>query len=148
MGANLDNTIDKAITIDRATAAPTSAAIFTIAGGRVKAEFIGEVTTVIQTQDDNVKLVSTPTVGVAVDLCAVNNITADAVGTMYTITGNFADALQATTSGAIPVASLQSRGIILAAGTVDLNCSAVNTGSIKWTCIYEPIDAGAYVVPA
>src|SRR5689334_16854453 len=62
--------------------------LFTVAGGRILLMGIfGEVTTVIQTQACNAKLISTPTVGTAVDLCAVLNITAKEVGALFGITG-------------------------------------------------------------
>src|SRR5688572_17918801 len=82
---------------DRATAAlPQMAAhaLFTIATGRIVVfGLIGEVTTVIQTQANNTKIVANPTTGTSVDLCAVLSITADEVGCLYGITGVFADAM-------------------------------------------------------
>lgn len=129
----------------RATAAlPASEAspIFTVTGKVKILDIIGEVTTVIQTQADNAKLVANPTVGADVDLCAVNNITADAVGTIYSITGTLADAMVATTSGAVPA---QVAPVLVAAGSIDLNCSATNTGSVKWLVRYQPVDPGAAV---
>lgn len=121
----------------------TQSALFTITGGRIRVLGIyGEVTTVIQTQANNTKLVSNPTVGADVDLCAVNDITADAVGTIYTITGTLADAMVATTSGAVKD---QSDKVVVAAGTIDLSCAASNTGATKWVLQYEAIDPGVTV---
>jgi hypothetical protein len=137
----------------RATAAlPQTAqsALFNVNVGKVKIHGIyGEVTTVIQTQANNTKLVSNPTVGADVDLCAVNDITADAVGTIYSITGDFSDAMVATTSGAVETSpTANSLAPVVAAGTIDLNCAASNTGSVKWVCVWEPIDVGATVSAA
>lgn len=121
-------------------------ALFNVNNGRVKIHDIcGEVTVVIQTQANNTKLVSNPTVGADVDICAVNDITADAVGTMYNITGTFADAMVATTSGAHVS---QAAETIISAGTIDLNCAASNSGETKWAVRWSPVDEGATVTSA
>ena len=118
-------------------------ALFTIAGGDVKFKIFGVVTTVIQTQLNNTKIVANPTTGADVDICTVNDITADAVGTTYTITGILADAMIATTSGAVA----DQVGFILGKpGTIDLSCSASNTGNIRWYCEwYSPEGLGTLV---
>jgi len=132
--------------ISRDTAAlpqTTAEALFTITGGRVLlANIVGEVTTVIQAQADNTKLVFNPTeTGASTDICAVLNITAKAVGTLLSITGTVATALQSglwlTTTMATP--------LILSEGTIDLDCAASNTGSVKWDIYYLPLDDGATV---
>jgi hypothetical protein len=88
--------------------------------------------------------VANPTVGADVDLCAVVDIDGDAVGTLYHITGTFANAMIATTSGAFEVQS----PVMVAAGTIDLNCTGSTAGSIKWTVIYRALDADSTVVAA
>lgn len=132
--------------VSRATAAlpqTTAETLVTITGGRViLANIIGEVTTVIQTQADNAKLVFNPTeAGASTDICAVLNITAKAVGTLFSITGTVATALQSglwlTTTMATP--------LILSEGTIDLDCAASNTGSVQWDVYYLPLDEGATV---
>lgn len=120
----------------------TQSALFTVTGRVLITQLVGEVTTVIQTQDNNTKLVANPTVGADVDLCAVLNISADAVGTMYNITGTLTDAMIATTSGAFQA---QLAAIVCAAGTIDLYCAASNTGQVKWTLHYIPLDSGSSV---
>lgn len=135
--------------VDRATAAlpqTTQSALFNIEGGRVLlTQIIGEVTTVIQTQANNTKLVANPDTGTDVDICAVLSITADEVGTLYGISGLNSDAMIGINAGALPA---QARGVVLAAGSLDLNCAASNTGSVKWTVFYIPIDDGAYMEAA
>ena len=42
----------------------------------------------------------------------------------------------------------QAKGIIINTGTIDLDCAASNTGKVKWTVLYYPIDDGAYVTAA
>lgn len=133
----------------RATAAlPAGAAgsLFTITGGRIlQMAIIGEVTTIIQTQLDNTKLQFNPTAtGATTDICSVLDITADAVGTLYSITGTLADALQ---EGVLMTLG-QATPLVLSEGTIDLNCSATNTGSIKWDLFWIPLDPGATVAAA
>lgn len=122
----------------------TAAAIFTITGGRVLINAIlGRVTTVIQTQANNAKLISNPTVGSDVDLCAVTDITADAVGTLYGITGTFATALQ--TANALIIPALP---IVVPIGSIDFSCSASSTGQVEWSIWYMPLDSSARLVAA
>lgn len=138
--------------VERATAAlpqTAAAAIFTISTGRVLiTSIVGEVTTVIQTQADNTKLTFDPTdAGATQDLCAVLDITADAVGTMYSITGTPGTALQDALNFVPPNKAL-ANPILLKPGQILLDCAASNTGSVKWTITYIPVDTGATVVAA
>lgn len=138
--------------VERATATlpqTAASALFTVATGRViVTSIIGEVTTVIQTQADNTKLTFDPTAaGATQDLCAVLDITADAVGTMYSITGTPATALQDSLNF-VPSNKRLAQPIILKPGSVLLDCAASNTGSVKWTLTYWPLDTGATVVAA
>lgn len=132
--------------VDRAAAtlpAGVATAYFTVAGGRVLAHFLGEVTTVIQTQANGTGLVHNPAAGASLDLCAVLDITADPVGTLYTLTGTVGDAM---------VGGGQAGGLghpfVIGEGDVELECAATNTGATKWTCWYVPLDDGATVVSA
>jgi hypothetical protein len=135
--------------VDRATAAlPQTAAgtIFTISGGRVLFSLIvGEVTVVIQTQANNTKLKLVPTTGSTVDLCAVKDITALEVGGKLVVNGTAATALVQANAGAIIAETVP---VICAIGNLQLDCAASNTGSIKWSVWYVPIDDGALVVAA
>jgi len=135
--------------VDRATATlpqTTASALFTVSGGRVAiTQIVGEVTTVIQTQANNTKLTSAPTTGTAVDICAVLDISADEVGCLYGISGLNSDALIGLNAGALPA---QSRYVVIPIGSINLDCAASNTGSVKWTLFYVPIDAGAVVTAA
>lgn len=138
--------------VDRATAAlpqSTASALFTVSTGRVLVTaIVGEVTTVIQTQANATKLTFDPTdAGATQDLCATLDITADAVGTMYSITGTPATALQDALNF-VPSSKMLAQPIILKPGSVLLDCAASNTGSVKWTLAYWPIDTGSTVVAA
>jgi len=140
------------IKVARATAAlpaTAAAAIFTITGGKVAVTSLyGEVTTVIQTQANATKLQFDPTdAGATQDLCATTDITADAVGTMYSITGTPATALSDALNFMPPNLAL-ARPLILKPGSILLNCAATNTGSVKWDLWYVPLDTGAAVAAA
>lgn len=123
----------------------TQSALFTVSNGMILlTSIVGVVTTVIQTQANNTKLVANPTSGTDVDLCAVLNISADAVGDIYTITGVLSDAMV----GAGVAAAAMAKPIIVPAGTIDLSCAASNTGAIRWVLHYLPLEAGASVAAA
>lgn len=132
--------------VDKATAAlpqTTTGTLFTVSGGRIiLTSIVGEVTTVIQTQANNTKLVSTPTTGTAVDMCAVLDISADEVGCLYGITGLPSDALYGANAG---LTQVQSRPLVIPIGTIKLSCAASNTGSVKWSMTYIALDEGASV---
>ena len=125
--------------------ATTQTAMFTITGGRVAIlQILGEVTTVIQNQANNLKLIHNVGTGTDVDLCAVLNIANDEVGTLYGMTGLHTDAL----IGAAQFVPAQLREVIIKPGTIDLSTSATNTGATKWMLLYAPLDSGAYVASA
>jgi hypothetical protein len=124
----------------------TGEALFTISGGRIKInQIIGEVTTIIETKTVNFKLQANPTTGTTTDLCANLDLSADEVGSLYTISGLGSDAMRRGESGNVPA---QNNAVICAAGTIDAVVGATHTGSIKWTIFYIPIDDGASVAAA
>lgn len=140
------------IKVQRATAAlpqTATSTLFTISGGKVLiTSLVGEVTTVIQTQADNTKLTFDPTdAGATQDLCAVLDITADAVGTMYSLTGTVATAMQDALNF-LPSNKVLAQPLVLKPGAILLDCAASNTGSVKWDLCYIPLDNGASVVAA
>ena len=136
---------------ERATAALPQTAdggLFRITGGKILVHGIyGEVTTVIQTQANNTKLKHNPSgTGSDVDLCAVLDISADAVGTVYSITGVLATALKSTTLWlVVPADNIADPGLVLGPGDIELDCAASNTGSVKWILHYTPLDPEAAV---
>lgn len=138
------------IRIDRATdTLPQTAdeALFTITGGRVLVVgLVGEVTTVIQTQANNTKVKFNPTAtGADQDLCAVLDVSADAVGELYTISGAVGDAMR---SDLLIGNAMLTSPLLLSEGDIELDCAASNTGSVSWSLIYVPWDAGAEVAAA
>jgi len=138
------------IRVQKATASlpqTTDGALFTISGGQVAVvSLIGEVTTVIQSQANNTKLKFNPTAtGADQDLCAVLSITADAVGELYTISGTVGDALR---SDLLIGNGILQDALVLSEGSIELDCAASNTGSVKWDLIYIPLDDGSSVASA
>jgi hypothetical protein len=135
--------------VDRATAslpATTQSAIFTVTGGRVLVtSLVGEVTTAIQNQACNLKITANPTTGTDVDIAANLNVQADEAGCLYGITGLFSDALVGANAGATVA---PRNPVVLPVGTLDLVTSATNTGSVKWSITYVPLDNGASVAAA
>ncbi len=154
MTVMLDASSIRAVThgtlVERATAAlpqTTDDALFTITGGRIRVvSLIGEVTTVIQTQANATKLKFNPTAtGADQDLCATLDITADAVGTLYGITGTVTDAM---VDDLLIVNGDLASPLVLSEGDIELDCAASNTGSVAWTLVYTAIDSDATVAAA
>lgn len=121
----------------------TAEALFTITGTVIVYAIEGEVTTVFQTQTNNMKLIANPTVGSDTDICAVADVTANAVGTRLSITGTFATALVESANGAHVA---QAAPTVLTAGTLDLSCSASSTGAAKWVIDWAPLSVDGNVV--
>jgi hypothetical protein len=135
--------------VDRATATlpqTTAGAIFTVAGGAVAiTAILGEVTTIIQNQANNTKLTANPTTGTSVDICTVLDIANDEVGSFYSVSTFVTGALVGGTAGA---ALLPDAPVAVNIGTIDLDCAASNTGAIKWSIWYIPLEDGAYISAA
>jgi hypothetical protein len=141
--------ISAGLRVDRATATlpqTTAGALFTISGGTVAITgIVGEVTTVIQTQANNTKLTANPTTGSSSDICAVLDTSADEVGCLYGITGTIGDALIGANAGAT---QLPANAVVANIGTIDLDCAASNSGAVKWSIWYVPLEDGAVITAA
>lgn len=128
--------------VSKATAAlpqTTDGALFTVTGRVLVTSLIGEVTTVIQTQVNNTKIKFNPDgVGADTDLCAVLDISADAVGSQYSLTGTAATAMTVGLWTLGPNLTIQAPGIFLNDGSIELDCAASSTGSVKWDLTYIP----------
>lgn len=136
----------------RTVPATTTDQIFRVRGGRVRVKaLIGEVTTVIQTQTDNMKVSSkkldtaSAAVGTAVDIAANLDITAMEVGGLYFVEGDGTAGVKSTAGGAY--IGPNGGEWIAPQGEIYLTTSATNTGAMKWDLWYEPLDEGAFVVP-
>ena len=138
--ANNVGTARRNIKVTTALPQTTQSALFTVSG-QVRILGLGAyVTTAIQNQANNAKYVFNPTTGTDVDLCAVGNIQALAVNTSIGITGTLATALQ-TGLGRVDMSVPQ----VVGPGTIDLSCSASNTGALTHWVIWEPMTGGGNV---
>lgn len=137
------------IRVDRATAAlpqTAAAALFNIVGGRVQmTAILGEVTTIMGANANNTSLEANPTTGTTAAICAVLATENDEVGTLYSISGLKATALYGVDAGGT---AMQHIPVALPAGSLDLRCAGNNTGAVKWSLWYVPLDDGAYVEAA
>ena len=129
-------------TAPKALAQTGQLSLFTVSGRIKLLNIIGEITTVVQTQANNTKLTSYGTVGAAVDMCGVLNISAAAAGGFFYITGTLANAMVKVVSSA---GIGQAAPLIIEDGIIKLDCAANNTGKVKWHLLYEPLTSGASV---
>jgi hypothetical protein len=114
--------------------------LFTVAGGRILlTTFVAEVTTVMSATATNLKWTLVPTSGITnVDLTANVLVTSLAVGNelALTVLGS------AASSGA---AVTQQNEIVITPGIIRATTDATNTGAVKYTITYIPLDDGANV---
>lgn len=120
-------------------------AIFTISGAIQLISIVGRITTVIGGAV-NLRLVANPTVGADTDICANADINAQPAGTILTITGTLATALQISANeGALPDCL---NPVVIQGGTLDAATDASRTGQIEWTLMYIPITTDGLAVAA
>lgn len=123
----------------------TNSPIFTIAGGRVLITALFGQVTVVLGAVGNMKLIATPTVGLAQDMCAVVAAGTLAAGTSLGITGAVGDAMVAQNG---VMKGISYDGIMVDTGTINLSLSLSSTGTVKWDLFYTPLDDGASIVVA
>lgn len=154
---------------ERATATlpqslPTSgAAIFTVTGKIKLLSIQGVVTTQIQTQTTNARLVALTSIGVVTtqsDLCISADISAVSVGAVLvplSVYTSFGVSLTNNVTGWSPTALgvnssaaflYQIAPVVVQQGTINLCTGASSTGSIKWRIEYIPMEPGARVFAA
>ena len=115
--------------------------IFTISGGRVLLTTLaGEVVSATGATATNITINLVGSVnGLTVALATATAATSLTVGTEFA----FAALGSAATVGA---AFNQNNETILTPGNIQIVTSATNTGTVKWTLLYIPLDDGASVV--
>jgi hypothetical protein len=128
----------------------TQKALYTVSGGKVLITcLIGEVTVAtIDAGASNMSFVTNPTVGTDAAMCAVLDINADQLGTIYSCPFDVGVAVQGGLGGG---AYLSDKGWIAAEGTIDLLTVAdVGTGGALgyFELWFIPLDDGANVVAA
>jgi hypothetical protein len=124
--------------------------LFTVAGKVLIVGIVGEVTTVMSGTVTSINLNHDPTIGSAADICAATVVTSDAAGTVYGYSGVITELLVSTGTAAPGTAYTRLPGVamVLTSGVIGQVGTAANTGVVKWTCIYVPLDDGASVVAA
>lgn len=129
--------------------------LFTVTGKVLVTGLFGEVTNalgagVVADYVLSIKTTSEP-------LCAATTITSDAVGTMYSLSGDVGDTLNAGSTPTTRVADINGKGPVhlavgLAGGTDTISSVHTDTGdagdAITWTLFYLPLEAGASVAAA
>jgi len=126
-----------------------SVTLFNYTGSIKIHSIIGRVTTLLETKTQNTKLSVVSDSLTAVDMCANVDLTAAAVGTLLTITGTTANAMVASTNGAI--APGQANPVVATcttAGIIKVVNGAANTGAITWFVNWSPLSAGATLTAA
>lgn len=132
--------VDRAAAVLPATATQT---IFTVAGGRVLiTTLVGEVTTATTATATTlaVNLVGSVN-GLTQVVCSATSVASLTVGTEYAFTA-------LATAPTIGAAFNQNNETVFTPGVVQAVTSATNTGAMKWTVFYIPLDDGASVVAA
>lgn len=125
--------------------ATTTQTIFTITGGRcLVLLLLGEVTTIIQAQANNLKVTSAPTTGTAVDLASNLDVNAKEAGTLLLVEGDGTALVGANAGAALSGPGMTA--FVVPIGVIRIETSATNTGATKWDLWYIPLDAGASVV--
>lgn len=117
--------------------------LFSVRGGLIKIiDLVGIVQTVVETQANSIKLLIDPENGSDTDICVALEVTADAVGTVYTIDGTVGNAMIATDNGVI---ASQVLALICPPGMIELNGTDTNTGVIRWSMYYVALSPNVQV---
>jgi len=139
--------------VDRATAVLpfTTHNLFTIVGGRVLLTgFLGEITVVMDAGASTLQITHLTTVVTAVVTpltIATASVATLAVGRMVTLPAAVGSALTLSTGSSAALMNavryeLKVGGLQLVVG------GAANTGQMKWSVWYVPVDDGAYMAAA
>jgi len=124
-------------------------AVFNIVGGRILLhDLLGVVTTELEAAALLLHWDADMDVGGDAALSVDSaDLTGDVVGTQYLLPAAAGGAVTVPAGGAF-LRLFPALGWVVSAGALDLHASAGNTGAIKWTLFYTPLDDGAYVEAA
>jgi hypothetical protein len=137
----LGTKVDKVTTVLPATATGT---LFTVTVGRVVVtSIVGEFTIAADATATLAKLVSTPTTGTAVDITSTTAVTSKEIGALITLPLTLGGALNVQNAGLGEIPG--ALRFLVPIGTIGINTSATNVGSVKWSLTYFPFDDGATV---
>ncbi len=126
--------------------------VFTVGTGRILVTALYGVVSVaaVDGTGDTLLFSANPTTGTATNMCAASaDLTGSEIGTMVSVQGTIATALQVAKSGAVP--GLATGGQIVNIGTID-TISSVDAGTggavLALHCWFIPLDDGATLVTA
>jgi len=131
----------------------TTGQLFRVFGGKVLVHaLIGTVTTIIQSSDPVMKFSSkaldatATAVGTAVDIASTVTIASLEVGGTLFIEGD-GTAFVVANAGCTLMGTNTGKWVA-PQGEIYATTTASKTGAIRWDIWYQPLDEGAYVVPA
>jgi hypothetical protein len=124
-------------------------AVFTIGGGRILLlDLVGLVTVQLEAAALLLHWDCDMDIGGDAALSIDSaDLTGDVIGTQYLMPAAAGGALTVPAGGAY-LRLFPALGWVISAGALDLHASAGNTGGIKWTAFYYPLDDGAYLQAA
>ena len=133
--------------------ASTTGQLFRVFGGKVLVRaLVGTVTTIIQSSDPVLKISSkqldnaAAAVGTAIDIASTVDLSSLEVGGTVFVEGD-GTALVKANAGCV-LGGTNDGTWIAPQGEIYLTTGATKTGAIRWDIWYQPLDEGAYVVPA
>lgn len=116
--------------------------LFTVVNGNCYVRlFMDEISTAAADASASITLVANPTTGSSTDIGAALTIDDDVIGTIYTIEGLAADAIQVGETGSVPACE---QPFVVAPGVIELTTTD-STGEHGFTLWYVPLEAGAYI---
>lgn len=129
------------------TLAVETKTLFTVSGICCVTSIVGYVTTAI-TVANTIKLQANPTTGTASDLCLATDLgtTDTPAGNLISLAGG-AGTAPLTGIGAVNMMSA-SKGILIAAGTIEQVTATGADGGITWYLTYAPIETNATITAA
>ena len=143
--ANAPGVVSKALS----TIANGSTTLFNYTGSIKINSIIGRVTTICEAKGTNTKLAITSDSLTPVDICANVDLTGAAVGTLLNITGTAANAMVASTNGAMAPGQVSPViATCTTSGIIKVVSGAANTGAVTWLINWEPLSAGATLTAA
>ena len=116
--------------------------LFTVVNGNcyVRA-LLWEVTSDVENSSADLTIVANPTTGTSTDIGALVAIDDDEEGSLYTVEGLAADAVQVGSSGSVPGAE---QSFVVAPGVIEATIDDA-TGEHQVTLWYVPLESGAYI---
>lgn len=142
------------IRVEKSLSTEANANIFTTYGRNLITLLFGQVTT----NPSGASTVKLQTETNTIDLCAATTIDADAIGTMYFLTGEVAVILNGTANAPIldvgaNLTGMPSSPVIFGRALTADAIQTVQTGAdsqgvIRWVLFYVPLDDGSYIEAA